>query len=303
MPRNRNVRVAVLGSSVQRAAPSGHSSTRSSPLKRRFVVVGLVLALAGPVHRLVPLDRARPGRGLRRLGAAAVRDRRQPRRAALPRRGELDERPLRRQVAEPALPRGDREAPAAQRRARRRAGSRTPSCASSCATCSSPSFPKDFNEVAAQVLTSPSAFDQSVTISAGAAPGHRPRGRRRHRSGPRRHRLEGVRERVAGDADHRPEQRRPRGRRDEPGRGRDPRPRQRQHLARPRPDRQGQAGRDRRHDHHRRLAGRRQATRRSSRATSRSAPSRASSRTTPTSSRTSRCSRSSTSRRSSRCSS
>ena len=31
VPRNRNVRVAVLGSSVQRAAASGHSSTRSSP--------------------------------------------------------------------------------------------------------------------------------------------------------------------------------------------------------------------------------------------------------------------------------
>ena len=43
VPRNRNVRVAVLGSSVQRAAATGHSSTRSSPLRRRFVVVGLVL--------------------------------------------------------------------------------------------------------------------------------------------------------------------------------------------------------------------------------------------------------------------
>lgn len=32
----------------------------------------------------------------------------------------------------------------------------------------SASFPKDYDEIAAQVLTSPSAFDQSVTISAGS---------------------------------------------------------------------------------------------------------------------------------------
>jgi rod shape-determining protein MreC len=37
----------------------------------------------------------------------------------------------------------------------------------------SPSFPKDYTEVGAQVLTSPSAVDQSVTISAGARAGIR----------------------------------------------------------------------------------------------------------------------------------
>ena len=59
VPRNRNVRVAVLGSSVQRAAASGHSSTRSSPLRRRFVVVGLVvlsLALLTVSFRSTALD-------------------------------------------------------------------------------------------------------------------------------------------------------------------------------------------------------------------------------------------------------
>ena len=59
VPRNRNVRVAVLGSSVQRAAASGHSSTRSSPLRRRFVVVGLVvlsLALLTISFRSTALD-------------------------------------------------------------------------------------------------------------------------------------------------------------------------------------------------------------------------------------------------------
>ena len=43
MPRNRTVRLAVLGSSVQRAASTGYPSSRSSALKRRIVVGCLVL--------------------------------------------------------------------------------------------------------------------------------------------------------------------------------------------------------------------------------------------------------------------
>jgi rod shape-determining protein MreC len=43
VPRNRTVRLAVLGSSVQRAASSGYPSSRSSALKRRIVVGVLVL--------------------------------------------------------------------------------------------------------------------------------------------------------------------------------------------------------------------------------------------------------------------
>ena len=43
VPRNRTVRFAVLGSSVQRAAASGYPSSRSSALKRRIIVGGLVL--------------------------------------------------------------------------------------------------------------------------------------------------------------------------------------------------------------------------------------------------------------------
>jgi rod shape-determining protein MreC len=43
VPRNRTVRLAVLGSSVQRAAASGYPSNRSSALKRRIIVGGLVL--------------------------------------------------------------------------------------------------------------------------------------------------------------------------------------------------------------------------------------------------------------------
>jgi len=44
VPRNRTVRLAVLGSSVQRAAHSGFPSSRSSALKRRIVVGLLVVA-------------------------------------------------------------------------------------------------------------------------------------------------------------------------------------------------------------------------------------------------------------------
>ncbi len=43
MPRNRTVRLAVLGSSVQRSAPPGYPSSRSSAVKRRIVVGVLVL--------------------------------------------------------------------------------------------------------------------------------------------------------------------------------------------------------------------------------------------------------------------
>jgi rod shape-determining protein MreC len=43
VPRNRTVRLAVLGSSVQRAAASGYPSNRSSAVKRRIIVGGLIL--------------------------------------------------------------------------------------------------------------------------------------------------------------------------------------------------------------------------------------------------------------------
>ena len=66
VPRNRTARFAVLGSSAQRAAASGYSSTRSSALRRKIVVGCLVRALARPDHALVPLGRARPGAELRR---------------------------------------------------------------------------------------------------------------------------------------------------------------------------------------------------------------------------------------------
>lgn len=43
MPRNRTVRLAVLGSSVQRTAASGYPSNRSSAVKRRIIVGSLIV--------------------------------------------------------------------------------------------------------------------------------------------------------------------------------------------------------------------------------------------------------------------
>jgi rod shape-determining protein MreC len=70
VPRNRTVRLAVLGSSVQRAASSGYPSSRSSALKRRIVVGGLVLlslVLITVSFRSTALDDAQG------TGAAALR--------------------------------------------------------------------------------------------------------------------------------------------------------------------------------------------------------------------------------------
>ena len=62
MARNRTVRLAVLGNSVQRSANTGYPSNRSSALRRRVIVgvlvlVSLVSMVAAPVgarlaHRL-----------------------------------------------------------------------------------------------------------------------------------------------------------------------------------------------------------------------------------------------------------
>jgi rod shape-determining protein MreC len=43
VPRNRTVRLAVLGSSVQRTAASGYQSNRSSAVKRRIIVGSLIV--------------------------------------------------------------------------------------------------------------------------------------------------------------------------------------------------------------------------------------------------------------------
>ena len=70
MPRNRTVRFAVLGNSVQRAAASGYPSSRSSALKRRIVVGGLIalsLVLITVSFRSSALD------GVQGTGASILR--------------------------------------------------------------------------------------------------------------------------------------------------------------------------------------------------------------------------------------
>ena len=112
MPRNRTVRLAVLGSSVQRAAPSGYPSSRSSALKRRIIVGGLVLlslVLITVSFRSSALDgvQGTAASVLRPFEVAADRVTR-PFRDAV----ELDARADRREVREPEAPQADRRAAA-----------------------------------------------------------------------------------------------------------------------------------------------------------------------------------------------
>jgi len=170
VPRNRTVRVAVLGSSVQRAAASGFSSTRSSALKRRIVVVGLVLlslVLLTLSFRSSALD---PVEGfgasvLRPFEIAANRVARPFRDASGWTHGlfhaKAENRKLRQEVG--LLRRRNAALTGAQ--------NENAQLHKLLRYARSASFPKDYDEVGAQVLTSPTAFDQSVTISAGSDQG------------------------------------------------------------------------------------------------------------------------------------
>jgi len=170
VPRNRTVRVAVLGSSVQRAAASGFPSTRSSALKRRIVVVGLVLlslVLLTLSFRSSALD---PVEGfgasvLRPFEIAANRVARPFRDASGWTHGlfhaKAENRKLRQEVG--LLRRRNAALTGAQ--------NENAQLHKLLRYARSASFPKDYDEVGAQVLTSPTAFDQSVTISAGSDQG------------------------------------------------------------------------------------------------------------------------------------
>lgn len=167
MPRTRTARVAVLGSPVQRSATSGSSSTRSSALRRRVVVGCLVaasLVLLTVSFRSNALDGVQ-GTGvsvLRPFEVAATRVAQPFRDAASWTRGlfhaksenskltrQVEE--LRREVAGLAAA---RQANAYLERLLKYERS--------------PVFPQDFNAVAAEVLTSPTVFDQTITIAAGS---------------------------------------------------------------------------------------------------------------------------------------
>jgi rod shape-determining protein MreC len=167
VPRNRTARVAVLGSPAQRSATSGSSSTRSNALRRRAVVGFLVVAslvLITVSFRSNALDGVQ-GAGvsvLRPFEIAAHRVAAPFRDATTWTRGlfgaKSENRKLTREVEalrrENASLLAAREANKYLERLLKYARS--------------PSFPGDYNYVAAQVLTSPTVFDQAVTISAGS---------------------------------------------------------------------------------------------------------------------------------------
>lgn len=172
MPRNRTARVAVLGSPVQRSATSGSSSTRSSALRRRAVVGFLVaasLVLLTVSFRSTALDGVQ-GAGvsvLRPFEVAATRVAQPFRDATGWARGlfhaKSENGRLRREVEqlrnENAKLLAARNANAYLERLLKYERS--------------PAFPGDYTAVAAEVLTSPTTFDQTVTIAAGSAAGIR----------------------------------------------------------------------------------------------------------------------------------
>ncbi len=170
MPRNRTARVAVLGSPAQRSATSGSSSTRSSAFRRRAVVIFLVvvsLVLITVSFRSNALDGVqgaavsalRPFEIAANRVAAPFRDATSWTRGLF--RAKSENRSLRRQVEE--LNRelaGYKAARAANQYLEKLLKYER-----------APAFPQDaqnYNQVAAQVLTSPTVFDQTITIAAGS---------------------------------------------------------------------------------------------------------------------------------------
>jgi rod shape-determining protein MreC len=170
VPRNRTVRVAVLGSSVQRAAASGFPTNRSSAVKRRIVVGFLVLlslVLITVSFRSTALD---PVQG---FGASVLR----PFEVA----AERVSRPFRDTIG---WTRGLFHAKSENERLKREnqdlrrqlvlnesALQENVDLRNALEYKSAPTL-KDFRLVAAQVVASPpSQFDQQVVIAAGSADG------------------------------------------------------------------------------------------------------------------------------------
>jgi rod shape-determining protein MreC len=170
VPRTRTARVAVLGSPVQRSATSGSTSTRSSAVRRRAVVACLVaasLVLLTVSFRSSALDGVQ-GTGasvLRPFEVAATRVAQPFRDAAGWTRGlfhaKSENKRLRREVEQLNQQLAGYEAAKnANHYLERLLKYRR-----------SPAFPADYSAVAAEVLTSPTVFDQTVTIAAGSNAG------------------------------------------------------------------------------------------------------------------------------------
>jgi rod shape-determining protein MreC len=173
VPRNRTVRLAVLGSSVQRTAASGYPSSRSSALKRRIVIGGLVLlslVLITVSFRSTALDGAQGTVAgiLRPFEVAADRVARPFRDTIGWTRGLIraknENKKLRSQV-EVLRQRVIQDESAVQENVRLKAQLRY----------SGPASISDFGKVGAAILTNPqSPIDQSVTIAAGSGQGVAP---------------------------------------------------------------------------------------------------------------------------------
>jgi rod shape-determining protein MreC len=173
VPRNRTVRLAVLGDSVQRTASSGYPSNRSSALKRRIVVGGLVLlslVLITVSFRSTALDGAQGTVAgiLRPFEVGADRVTRPFRDAVGWVHGlvnaKSDNKRLRREVAV-LQQQVIQDESAVQENVQLKAA----------LGYQGPPTVKDFRPVPAAVLANPlSAIDQSVTIAAGSSNGVRP---------------------------------------------------------------------------------------------------------------------------------
>ncbi len=171
MPRNRTVRLAVLGSSVQRAAAaSGHSQNRTSALRRRIVIAFLVLVSLGLISvsfRSSALDSVE-GTGasaLRPFQVAANRVARPFRDGSGWLQGLFDAKARNRKLT--AQVEHYRQLYAEQKGAIEQ----NKHLQKLLRYENSPSFPEGYVPVAAQVITSPSDLDQSVTIAAGTNSG------------------------------------------------------------------------------------------------------------------------------------
>jgi len=170
LPRNRTVRLAVLGSSVQKAAASGYPSSRSSALKRRIVVGGLVLlslVLITVSFRSSALDgvQGTAATVLRPFEIAANRVARPFRDAVGWAHGlvnaKSENKKLHREVQALQLQVIQNEQAAAQNAQLRRE-----------VNFQGPPSIADFDRISTEVLTNPqSSIDQSVTIAAGSSSG------------------------------------------------------------------------------------------------------------------------------------
>jgi len=172
VPRHRTARVAVLGSPVQRSATSSSTSARSSALRRRVVVGILVVAslvLLTVSFRSSALD------GVQSVGASALRPFEiAATRVAAPFRDATSwTRGLFRAKSENRTLRREIEALRSQNAKLLSARAANKYLEGLLKYEHSPTFPGDYESVAAQVLTSPSAFDQAVVIAAGTGSGIR----------------------------------------------------------------------------------------------------------------------------------